>query len=158
MTIDLRFHKKLYHALYSDVFVVKGRVYKLFKRSVDPSLDSRALTLFEAQCDAFTRAANDKVMTQHTPVFYGPCVIEDVIGDAGKNVSEGYRLNNCYALEQLSGAELKVNDQEIREKYPHVANVRKHFESFGINTGDASVFRYEDPEGFKLIDITTRAF
>ena len=40
-----------------------------------------------------------------------------------------------------------------------VATVRQHFESFlGINTSDASVFRYEDPERFKLIDITTRTF
>ena len=58
---------------------------KVFKKSVDPSLDSWALTLFEGQCDAFGRAAKDAVMMQHTPLFYGACVIEDVIGCAGNS-------------------------------------------------------------------------
>ena len=48
MQIDLRKHRKLYHALYSDVFQADDLVLKLFKRSGDPSLDSRAATLFEA--------------------------------------------------------------------------------------------------------------
>jgi hypothetical protein len=158
MIIDLRIHRKLYHALYSDVFLAEGRVYKVFKKSVDPHFDSRALTIFEAQCDAFARAAKDAVMAQHTPAFYGCCVIRDVVGCTGDSIGEAYRLNACYVLEKLTGKELKVNDQEILENYPYVATVRKHFGDFGIDTGDASVFRYEDPVGFKLIDITTKTF
>lgn len=158
MRIDLSIHRKLYHALYSDVFLAEELVYKLFKRYKDANLDDRAATLFEAQCDAYVRAARDPIMSRHIPQFFGPCSIDAVLDEHAEDVSEGYRLQACYVLEKLNGREAKVTSDEVLTKHPYVFNVRNRFADYGIDTSDASVFSFADPDGFKLIDITSTFF
>jgi hypothetical protein len=158
MLIDLRRDIKLYHALYSDVFRVDDRVYKLFKDSPDPNLKARACRLFEAQCDAFERAAAHEFMSAYVPCFYGVSIIEDVIDSDACCIKERYMLDHCYAIEFLHGEEFKVTSDEVLHDFSDVFTVRERFESFGINTRDASVFLTDDPKVFKFIDIDTKAF
>jgi hypothetical protein len=158
MHIDLRCDSKLYHALYSDVIAVDGRVYKLFKRFGQSSLDNRAATLFEAQCDAYKRAQLDPLLKLHIPEFFGVCSVETVLDQAGGDISGRYSLEACYAIEELPGLDKKVNDEDILNNCPHVQEIRKRFQTMSIDTGDASVFMYDDPERFKLIDFMSTNF
>ncbi len=158
MRIDLRVHRKLYHSLYCDVFAADDRVYKLYKTSIDPHLNERALTLFEAQSDAYTRAAASDTFKKHTAEYFGQCAIESVVDAEGKDISGQYSLESCYSVELLHGPEAKVNEPQILDNFPYVTEMRKRFSNYGIDTGDSSVFSYADPEGFKFIDITTTNF
>ena len=158
MRIDLRVHKKLYHSLYCDVFSAEGRVYKLYKASIDPHLNERALTLFEAQSDAYSRAASNDIFKKHTAEYFGQCTIESVVDSDGQDISGQYSLESCYSVELLHGPEAKVNSSEILDNFTYVAEMRRHFRNFGIDTEDSSVFSYTDPARFKFIDITTTNF
>ena len=158
MVIDLRAYKKLYHALYSDVFATEDRVYKILKTFVDASWNERSLTRFAAQCDAYHRAAGDTIMRKHVAEYYGPGNVERVVDEDGSDVSDRYSLGACYIVERLYGPELKVNDEHIRSNCPYVFDVRRRFGDFGIDTSDASVFFYDDHNRFKLIDFETRAY
>jgi hypothetical protein len=153
MLIDLRIHKKLYHSRLSDVFAADGRIYKLFKRSADPECHERAAESFEKQCSAYRRAMKHPILRRHVAEFLGTCNVEQVIDDEGNDISDGYRLDACYAIEELSGPEEKVTAPIITSQYPHVAKMRTLFAEHGISsTGDSSVFSYDDPDDFKLID------
>ena len=158
MRIHLRSGKKLYHALYSDVFSVDGRVFKLFKRFGQSSFDERAATIFEAQCDAYERVTQNSVLKSHVPDFFGACLIEAVEDEDGEDVSSRYRLDACYVISEITGPEKKVNDEYVRLHRPHVSDIRRTFNAISIDTGDASVFCYDDAVGFKLIDFISINF
>jgi hypothetical protein len=158
MQIDLRFHQKLYHALRSDVYAADDRIYKIFKRSGDENFNLRTTTVFEAQCDAYERAAKDAFMRRHTPEYYGQVAITGVIDHDGTDISGIYNPNACYSLEQLHGPEEKVNADAILTAYPYVTDACRYFVARGVETNDASVFSFDDIESFKLIDIMTRNF
>lgn len=158
MLIDLRSHQKIYHSLYSDVFVAEGKVYKVFKRSIDPNLDSRARTIFEAQYDAYLRASSHAILRKHTPEFFGVIDIDNLIDADGQPIGEGYHVSACYCIEKLVGPEQKVGSDLIVQGYPYVFEMRRQFGNNGIDTADSSVFCYDDPEKFKLIDFRTANF
>ena len=158
MRIDLRSDRKLYHALYSDVVAVDGRVYKLFKKFGQSSFDDRAATIFEAQCHAYEHAGRDSFLKSHVPEFFGICPIEAVVDEEGVDVSQRYSLEACYAIDEITGPEKRVNDEYVLLHCPHVDQIRKRFQNISIDTGDASVFSYDDAKGFKLIDFTSANF
>jgi len=160
MVIDLRKHEneKLYHALYSDIFAAEDRVYKLFKKYNDPNFDDRSRTKFTAQCDAYVRAAGDTIIGRHVAEYYGACSVERVLDADGVDVTNRYFLDACYGIERLYGPDLKVNDEEILSNCAYVFEIRRRFEDFGIDTSDSSVFFFNDPDRFKLIDFETRAY
>ena len=75
MIIDLRTHVQLGEGFFATVFSINGRAYKLFKHGpVYPleyvELNERPFRIFEAQCDAYRRAAEHDILRKHTPEFY----------------------------------------------------------------------------------------
>lgn len=144
--------------MYSDVFIIADRVYKLFKRSDDPNLHNHALSKFGAQCDAYMRVASDIIMRKHTAQYYGVCHIERVVNECGGDVEVPYCLDACYVVERLFGPELKVTDTKVLTDCPYIFELRRYFREMGINTTDSTVFNYNDPERFKLIDFDKMVF
>jgi len=160
MVIDFTLHKQLGSGgAYADIFSVDGKAYKLFKSGPEfPPRQTREgrRRVYASQVEAYSRAGCDPELSRHTARFYGPCVIEDVIGLDGNSIRDTYLLDACYAVEILIGDELKVTATEAVEKYPHITKARIAFERLGIQTSDASVFNYNDAEKFKFIDIETQ--
>lgn len=153
MIIDLRLHKKLQGGFSASVFAIEDKAYKLFSSiEVPPRHTTEGRReIFRSQCAAFDAASGDALLKIHVPTFFGPCPIEDVIDADGRSIKDRYLLDCCYALELLSGSEMKV--VEAKQTYSHIAEIVIRFTGRSIRTSDASVFNYSDPYGFKVIDI-----
>ncbi len=158
MVIHFGTHRKLGEGVYSVVYEIDGRAFKLFKRypQFPPRQTEEGRRLvFRRQCDAYERAAHDPFLKNHTATYFGPCVIDDVVEADGISVKDAYLLDCCYAVEVVGGRETKTASAlqlSEFEKYPHIRAAVNRLAEIGIEVGDSSVFDVDDPERFKFID------
>lgn len=157
MLIDMRLHRQVGSGVYADVFAVGDRAYKLFKSGpeVPPrqTKESRR-RVFECQCEAFQIAGSDPWLRGHVAAFHGLCVLEDVLDKNGGSVQSAYLLDCCYGIELFGPTEIdfKATAEWVRN-HEHIGTALHRFAQLGIAALDSSVFRYDDPEKFKFIDI-----
>jgi len=58
--------------------------------------------------------------------------VQDVLSDAGVSIVETYLLDCCYALELLSGTEMKLTAPEIRDNRKYLQDAEMRFAELGI--------------------------
>jgi hypothetical protein len=158
MVIDFSTHRRLGEGVYSVVFEVDGRAFKLFKRhpQVPPKQteEGRRLT-YQHQREAYERASCDPFLKHHIATFYGQAAIEDVIDTDGRSIKEEYLLDCCYVVEVVGGDETKTAStlrlSEI-ERFAHIREAADRFAGIGIEVLDSSVFNAGDPDHFTFID------
>jgi hypothetical protein len=158
MVINFNAHWKLGEGVYSGVYEVEGRAFKLFKRYPQfpprQTEEGRRLT-FQHQCQAYERASSGTFLKNHIATYYGQFIIDDVVGADGSSLKESYLLDCCYIMEVMGGSETKTASAlrlaEI-ERFPHIKEAADRFAGIGIEYRDSSVFGVDDPEHFKFID------
>ena len=155
MIIDTRVHRILGSGVYSDVFEVECKAYKLFKSG--PEIPPRQTKegrrqVFENQCSAYALAQKDSYLRTHVPEFYGTAEVKGVIGHAGESNNESYLLDCCYGMSICEGDAQPITLPRLRENNPHIVEAISRLRRLGINTFDASVFRASDPELFRIVD------
>jgi hypothetical protein len=157
MIIDIRSHRQVGCGVYADVFAVADRAYKLFRSG--PEVPPRQTKegrrrVFESQCEAFGRAGGDPWLRDHVAAFHGVCVLEDVLDENSGSLQSAYLLDCCYSIELFGPGEIdfKATTEWVRA-HEHIGTALHRFAQLGIAALDSSVFRYDDPEGFKFIDI-----
>jgi hypothetical protein len=158
MVINFSTHRNLGEGVYSVVYEVEARAFKLFKRypEVPPRQTEagRRLT-FQHQCEAYDRASSDPFLKNHIATYFGPFVIDDVVDADENSVKDAYLLDCCYAVEVMGGRETKTASALQRsevERYPHIREAVNRFAGIGVEFLDSSVFDADDPEHFKFID------
>ena len=158
MVINFGTQSKLGEGVYSVVYEVEGRAFKLFKRYPQfpprQTEEGRRLT-FQHQCQAYELASGDPFLQHHIGTYYGRAIIDDVIDEDGSSVKESYLLDCCYVLEVMRGVETKTASAlrlgEI-EHFDHIRQATDKFASIGIVFLDSSVFDAADPVRYKFID------
>jgi len=157
MVIDLRCHRRIGLGEYADVFAANDRAYKIFRNG--PEVPPRRTKegrrrVFDCQCKAFQLAAVDPFLVRHIAEFHGVQVIHDVLNEDGNSLQSAYLLDCCYSVELFGSddTEVKATDDTVRD-HEHIEKARQRFREVGITTSDSSIFRYEDPDRFKFIDI-----
>ena len=154
--VDMRIHRQLGIGVYSDVYEVDGRAYKLFRNG--PELPPKQTTngrkqVFENQCEAYRLALNDELLRHHIPEFHGPANIQDVVDREGKSIPEYYLRKCCYSMSICEG---KDDPVALHSKiYKHVEEALRRFRNLGIHAHDGSIFLAFDPEAFQIIDFET---
>lgn len=136
--------------VYAHVFQIDDRAYKLFLAYPSHHSEEKRRSTFQSQCEAYRRAGSDPDLTKHVAVFYGTCVIEDVIDKDGQSIKGNYMLDSCYVLEVLSGSHAKV--LAVRDEYSYVSDAYFAFQKKGFDLADADIFNFDDPEWFKFVD------
>jgi hypothetical protein len=154
IVVDLRKNRLIDRGVYAKVFDVEGRAYKLFLRvdGIPPkqTVAGRRSTFF-AQCEAYERASLDFFLKDHVATYFGPCAVDNVIGEDGISIKEWFLLDCCYAIEILDGKETKFPTNYV-ESYSHLADAVRRFKNLGIDLTDSSAFNIDDPLRFKFID------
>ena len=157
--IDPQVHRQIGIGFSAHIFEVAGKAYKLFLRGPDVpprhTEEGRRLR-YQAQCEAYKLASSDLLLKDHIATFYGSCLVQDVLSDAGVSIVETYLLDCCYALELLSGTEMKLTAPEIRDNRKYLQDAEMRFAELGIDVLDATVFNFHDPNGFKFVDFEIR--
>jgi hypothetical protein len=160
MIIDMRSHRHVGSGVYADVFAVQEYAHKLFRSGpeVPPrqTKDGRR-RVFRSQCEAFEIAGGDPWLRDHIAAFYGVCMVEDVLDVHGNSLKSGYLLDCCYRLELFDPGEIdsKTTTEWVRN-LDHIGKALQRFTELGIAALDSSVFRYDDADKFKFIDIELR--
>lgn len=160
MTIDLRSCSLVGSGFYADVFAVGDLAYKLFRSGPEirpwHTNEGRRRT-FECQCKAIQLAAGDQWLRRHVADFFGVCVLQDVLDNDGESIGSTYLLDCCYAIELFGPGEKDYKATETRVRNTeHIGEAFRHFDQLEIDPLDSSVFRHDDPERFKFIDILMR--
>jgi hypothetical protein len=144
--------REAYSGATADVFEVGGKAYKLFRVRGATRTPHEVQVLFESECCAYARAAENPHLTRHVATFNGLCQVEEVINIQGDSVKGEYQLDCCYILELLAGCEAKLYADGLRDRYEYLRDAQNAFRSCGIDASDSSVFNYQDRERFKFID------
>ncbi len=132
------------HGTFADIFAPPpdDRAYKLFRRITDPMLAQVAPYVFNAETAAYRIAMEQPDLRSRVPTYFGPSPISHVLAADGKDVSDGYWLELCYAMERLTpdpeerkfGSFFNSSDWHLMEPF------ELPFEDAGIgHLGDASV-------------------
>ncbi len=158
--MDLHMKKNYFaYGAYAVVFVVEGRVFKLFKKAAASRTavsDEDRLRTFNYEVEAYTIASGDDTLRNYIPRFHGTVVVNSVTADdeAGTNISDQFFLDRCYCLDLIQGPEHKLLQQM---RYEHVERMVKEFHARGIRyLEDACIFFPEEPGRMKVIDIATQ--
>jgi hypothetical protein len=154
MIIDLRKHNQK-SSQDTHVFEADGRIYKLFRPHWRSAETIKKMFILES--GAYAKAGSDSYLIQHIATFYGRVIIEDVLSAEGKSIAKDYFLDCCFALESLTGPEVKLTTPDLRKQHPHIADAQRRFEKISVDVLDSSVFNYADADRFKFIDFKLRS-
>jgi hypothetical protein len=146
----LSLNSRLDGGVYAHIFKIDDKVYKLFLAFPSPHSEEKRRSTFQSQCDAYRRADLDPDLKRHVAMFYGTCVIEDVLDEKGQSIKDNYMLDCCHVLEALNGSKAKV--LAIRDHYSYVHDAYLAFLQKGFQLADAHIFNFDDPERFKFVD------
>jgi hypothetical protein len=114
-----------YSGATADVFLVDGKAYKVFRVYGVARIPDRVRSLFESECDAYSRAKSDAWLRLHTAAFYGTSIAHDIFDTHGNSVAHFYALDCCYGMELLCGKEAKCLSSEVRKAYPYLEEADK---------------------------------
>ena len=132
------------HGTFADIFAPPpdDRAYKLFRRITDPVLTQVAPYVFNAETAAYLIAMEQSDLRSRVPAYFGPSPVSHVLAADGTDVSDGYWLELCYAMERLApdpeerkfGSFFNPSERHLMEPFELA------FEGAGIgHLGDASV-------------------
>ena len=132
------------HGAFADIFAPPphDRAYKLFHHIADPMLAHVAPYVFKAETAAYQIAMEHPDLRSRVPAYFGPAPVSHVLAADGTDVSDGYWLELCYAMERLAPdpEERKFGSFYNSSEWHLMEPIERTFESAGIgHLGDGSV-------------------
>jgi hypothetical protein len=151
----LRVEDRIGFGAYADIFFLPSstppQVVKVFRRKVRDASGQAVRALYQAEVSAYERAHTVPELSAMVATYFGPYAVTEVRGSS-TDLSPYYHLGCAYAVERLSGQEVKV---AAYKDYDWFSDLMDKFEAHGIGyAADASLFPSSD-ETFKIIDIAT---
>ena len=136
------------------VFAVgDDRVLKLYRAGGPAGWQAGLARLRDEEVRAYKISTSDPQLAGHIPHFYGIEEVGAVVDSCGLDISERFLLPLAISLERLHGSITKV--QDLAELPSYIREILEAFEAKGIYAADASVYRPDDAERCKFIDLTT---
>ncbi len=137
------------------VFAREGCVLKVFLRHDVGRSHERMRAVCAAEMNAYRIVALTPGLVPHAPRFYGQKSVIGVRDRNGRDCSDRYLLDTCYAIERLNDKPISVF--EVPKKYSQaVKQLMERFEAAGIDyVEDADVVGWRTPETMKLLDFAT---
>ena len=154
--MTLSFTDRVGEGAIADVFATDSPdlVCKLYRSAGSDRWRKWAPKVHEAEAQAYRIAHDHPVLRAHVPRFEGVVSVRAVL-DGARDRSSEYLLDTGLLLERLHGDEEKATGLDPA-KYPHMPRLVEQFYQAGLDVGDSSAFRYDDPAAVKFIDILTR--
>ena len=145
--MHLNLEHRIARGAFADIFSPPpgDKVYKLFRRLVEPVFLNVEPHIFKAETAAYEIAVRHSDLRSHVPAYYGPVAITRVSGNGGSDESQQYRLDLCYAVERIDPdpEERKFGSFYNELEWHLMEPLEQLFESAGIgHLGDASVLHW----------------
>jgi hypothetical protein len=148
---------------FGDVFRREDRAIKVFRwpkdmtgnRTADLRLVDRSRRVFRAERDGFLITSRSPTLRTHTPDFFGPVRIADIVDERGRSLAPFYLLDCAYSMSFVEGTAQDVLPA-CYQSYPHVATFIAEMNAMGVGrTDDMIGWCLDNPSHFVLPDFAT---
>ena len=143
MPLRLRTLDRIAQGQRADIFAPPpgDRAYKLFRRNIKTAPPNIAQRAFDSETTAHTIAQAHPTLHLHVPTYFGPAPVSQVLEPNGRDISDQYWLNLCFAMARLEPDryECKVGALSGGPDWHLLEQLEREFDQAGIDLGDASV-------------------